>query len=215
MSDIDSAFTVPANIRESLRSGLTVIANLDKQHSEKLLAWARAPRAHGLYGDNSSFVSETGLSEHHADRVRIAVVMMVGSLRNSSITAEEFIEAGLASSTFTQAEVPGLKRFAELIIGARPELKKEGDLAQLQDIALPTLIEFDLTLDARVQISDGAVSHGVPVVIAYVDTDAEDQLVWFQMNETRVRELRDKFSTMLDQIDILKEWLKTSTKPNN
>lgn len=212
MSDIDSAFDVPDHIMNSLRSGLEIIANLQEMEQEKLLNWARFPRASGLFGDNKSFVSETGLREKHADRVRIAVVMMVGSLRESPVTAEEFIEAGLNNTAFTQAEIYGLKRFAQMIIAVRAELKRESDLVQLQDVVLPTLMEFELTLDARVQILDGVVANAIPVVIAFVDTDAEDQLVWFQMNEQRVRELRDKLTTKLHEIDTLKEWLRVSTQ---
>ena len=215
MSIIESAFDVPDNIKSSIHAGLTLIADLDERGQERLLAWARVPRARGLYGDNKSLVSETGLPQEHAGAVRLAVAMMVGSLRGSSTAADEFISAGLDKSAFTEAESPGLTRFAELIIACRSELTNETDLAQLQDVVLPTLTEFDVTLDARVEISDGAVIRGVPVVIAYVDTDAENQVVWFQMNAERVRELRDELTNTLDQIDTLREWLEISIKPQN
>lgn len=215
MSGITSAFDVPDNIKIPLHAGLALIADLDKQDQEKLLAWVLVPRARGQYGDEKSLASETGLPLEHAGRVRLALAMMVESLRGSSITAEEFISTGLDNSAFPEAKSSGLKRFAELIIESRSELKKESDLAKLQNVVLPTLTEFDLTLDARLEISDGAVTCGVPVVIAYVDTDAEDQLVWFQMNEERVRELRDELNTKLDQIDTLRKWLAISIKPQN
>ena len=210
MSNLTSLFEIPEGLEGLLRSGLAAISTLDHQSQKKLFAWARAAHAARTYGDSNAFVSETGLSAKHADRLQIAVVTMVDFLRESTITSEEFIEAGLESSTFTEAEVPGLKRFAELVIATRVELKRESDLSKLQNIVLPTLMEFELTLDARVQVGDGKVTDATPVVIAYIDTDSENQVAWFQMNERRVREVRDKLSTILNEIDALREWIKVS-----
>ncbi|MCY4405780.1 MAG: hypothetical protein OXC15_05395 [Rhodospirillaceae bacterium] len=212
MTDIKSAFNAPEDIRSTLHDGLSVIASLSKRDQEKLLKWARVPRAAGLFGDSESLASEIGLSQERARQARLAVAMMLGSLRESSITAEEFINAGLKSSAFTKLESVEIGNFAELIIAVRHELNEESELVQLQNAVLPTLTEFDLTIDARVQVSEGAVMRAVPVVIAYVDTDAEDQLVWFQMDEERARELRDKLTATLDHIETLKEWLDKSIK---
>lgn len=212
MTDVDSAFDVPDDIKSSLHDGLSLIANLSQQDQERLLKWVRVPRAAGLFGDSKSLVSEMGLSQEHARQVRLAVAMMVGSLRESSVSSEEFVTAGLKHSAFNEADRSGIRNFAELIICVRHELKEENELVQLQNDVLPTLTEFDLTLDARVRISEGAVTRGAPVVIAYVDTDAEGQLVWFQMDEERVRELRDKFTSTLDKIETLRVWLNESIK---
>ncbi len=210
MSEIASAFDLSRSILDKLRSGLAIVARLEEQEHHRLLDWARAPRAMGLYGDARSLVSETGVAEEYADQVRMAVVMMVGSIGGSSIASQDFIDAGLKSSALTEKEVRGIKKFADLIIECRSEIKKEKDIAQLQNSALPTLIEFELTLDARVQVSDGTILYAVPVVVAYVDTDSENQVLWFQMNEERAREVRDKLSATLDHLDIVKKWLHTS-----
>lgn len=212
MSEIASAFNVSSNIKGSLRSGLAMVAKLEEQEQRKLLAWARAPRPSGLYGDSHSLISETGVEEEYADRVRMAVVMMVGSIGGSSISSEEFVNAGMESGALTEEEVPGIKRFADAIIDNRAELKRDNDRAKLQNSVLPTLLEFELSLDARVQIYDGDIDYAVPVVVAYLDTDAENQVVWFQMNEERVLEIRDKLNVALDQLEILKKWLGSSTE---
>ena len=207
MPDIKSTFDAPEDVKSSFHEGLLLVSKLNEQDQRQLLAWARVPRPGGRLGDISSLSLETGLSKEIAGPVRLAVAMMVGSLRESSVTAAEFVGAGLETGAITHEIELGLKKFVDLIIERRSELKEESESAQLQNVVLPTLVRFELALDARVEISDGAVTRGVPVVVAYVDTDSEDQVVWFQMDEARVRELRDTFSSTLNQIEILKRWV--------
>lgn len=210
MSDINTAFNVPPNIKRSLCTGLSMIALLGEQDQRKLLTWARVPRASGLYGDKDSLISETGLPENYADHLWTAVVMMVSSIGRSSITSEDFITVGLENSAFEEEEIVGITRFSDMIIGSREEIKRENALAQLQNAVLPTLMEFELALEARVQFSEGSIEYAVPIAIAYIDTDAEDQLIWFQMNEQRIREIRNKLTTILSQIEVMNKWLTDS-----
>lgn len=210
MSEIATAFDVSSNIKGKLCSGLAIVAGLEDHEQHKLLKWARTPRATGLYGDVRSLVSEAGINEEYADQVRMAVVMMVSSIAGSPVTSQDFIDAGVESGTLTNKVVRGIKRFADLIVANRIELNKENDMVKLQNSVLPTLFEFEVTLDARVQVSEGDIAYAVPVVVGYVDTDSEDQVVWFQMNEERVREIRDKLNVTLDHLEVMKKWLETS-----
>lgn len=207
MSDITSAFDAPEDARNSFREGLGFISGLEEEAHRSLLKWARVPRPGGGFGDRTSLHLETGILPEQAGPIWLAVTMMVSSLRESSVTGEKFIRAGFELGELTEEMIPGLTRFANLIVSHRSELKEASDSAQLQNIVVPTLTHFELALDARVEISGESVTRGVPVALAYIDTDSEGQVVWFQMDEARVVELRDKLSRTLDEIKILKQWM--------
>ena len=208
MTDLQSAFAPPDAIKDAFQRGLTLIAQLDERRQRKLLAWARVSRAGGRRGDPKSLVSEAAIPAEHGFPVHVAVTMMVETLTSQApIAAEDFIQAGLQNSSFSEADAAGLKRFADLIIEARGQLQEQANTSQLQNTVLPTLTTFEMALDARVEVSDGTVVRSVPVVLAYVDTDAEGQVIWFQMDEASVRDLRDDLSLMLDQIQTIKESL--------
>lgn len=198
-----SAFDVPANVANELKQGFAVIASLTEDEQQRILAWVRTPRAGWRLGDVSSLVAETGLAEQQAAPLRLAVGMMVGTLTESGAAVDEFTSAGVESGVLVEANVSGVTSFGKLVVDSRAELQEQRDATQLQDAVLPTLMKFELALDARVQVSDGTVIRGVPVVVAYVDTDAEDQVIWFQMDEPTVREVRDKLTSMLDGIAVL------------
>ena len=134
--------------------------------------------------------------------------MMVSTLVESGVAVDDFASAGVESGTLAEADVAGVTRFGEVIVGSRAELQEQRDVAQLQDAVLPTLMKFELALDARVQVSEETVIRVVPVALAYVDTDAENQVIWFQMDEATVRDLRDRLTSMLDEIKILKRSLR-------
>lgn len=204
MDDLKSAFRPPESVRSSLEAGLAFLAHLDEEGLEKLLGWARVPRAGGQLGDVVSLVSEAGIPHEHANSVLVATAMMVGTLSEDRVTVDEFVSAGLATSAFAEEHSPGIRRLAELIVGARPALQEQANIARLQNVVLPTLTRFELALDARVQISDGVVVRCAPVVVAYADTDSENQVIWFQMDEARVRDLQDKLMSMVGQIETLK-----------
>ena len=138
--------------------------------------------------------------------------MMMDTLVRSSATTDDFIRAGLNNSAISDNVASGLRKFADKIIACREDISQQNELSKLQNVVLPTLTEFELALDARVKIADGAVQYVTPTVVSYIDTDSEDQVIWFQMNEQRTKELRDKLTDMLEEIKILNEWTDRSSK---
>ena len=207
LTDLPSAFAPPEAIKGAFQHGLAVIAQLHERQQEELLAWARVPRAGGRRGDLQSLVSETTIPAEQGFPVHVAVTMMVETLAQDPITVEDFIQAGLQSSSFLEDHAAGIRRFADLIVAARAQLQEQTNISQLQNTVLPTLTTFEMALDFRIEVSNGAVVRSVPVVLAYADTDAEGQVVWFQMDEPSVRDLRDDLSTMLDRIQTTKKSL--------
>ena len=205
MTDLTAAFNPPDAVKRTFHEGLRLIAQLDQQQCDSLLAWALKLRPGGLAGDNSSVVSETGIPIQNAGPVRLALGMMVETLSDTRITVEDFLDAGLLNSAFTQGDRRGVGRLAKLIVGARAEFQEQSKIVQLQNAVLPSLTTFELALDSRIKISNRKVVRSVPVVLAYADTDSEGQVIWFQMDEGMVLDLRDKLNVMLDQIKILKD----------
>ena len=153
---------------------------------------------------SSSLASDVGISVEDAVPVQVAATMVVQTLLQVPVSAQDFVQAGLDSSAVSEDHAAGLRRFARLVVDARPELQEQANLSRLGNTVLPTLRTFDLALDVRVQVVDSAVARSVPVVLAYVDTDSEGQVIWFQMAESAVRHLRDDLSSMLDQIETVK-----------
>ena len=204
MTDLKSAFAAPDALKGTFHQGLALVAGFDEPQLQALLAWVRASGASGRKQDPTTFATDVGISLEHAAPVQMAVAMMVQTLSQSSVTLDQFIHAGLESSAYSEAQVPGLSKLANLLISARPELQEQANVARLQNTVLPTLTTFEMVLDARFQISKGTVVRSVPVVLAYADTDSEGQVIWFQMDEATIRGLRDDLSSMLDQIQTLK-----------
>lgn len=205
MTDLTATFDPPDAVKRTLHEGLRIIARLDQEQFESLLAWSLKLRPGALAGDNSSIVSETGIPNEYAGAVRLALGMMVETLSDTRITVEDFLDAGLDNSAFTRGDSPGVRRFAELIVGARAKFQEQSKIAQLQNAVLPSLTTFEMVVDSRIEFSGRRVVRSLPVVLAYADTDSEGQVIWFQMDEGMVLDLRDKLSLMLDQIKILKD----------
>jgi len=210
MADIEVMFNPPGVLRGRLHDGLARISTFDDAKRQRLLAWARVQRPAGQIGDVGSLVEEAGVPNEHAIAVHLAVSMVVAAMRDLPLSPEQFVQAGLESGAFTNDARAGMAHFAQLVVNVRPELQRQSANARLQNAVLPTLMQFDLALDVRVEVADGKVTRGVPVIAAFVDTDAESQLTWFQMDEARLRELSARFSSLVEQIETLEGWLRTS-----
>ena len=207
MTDLTAAFSPPDAVKRTLHEGFKTIAQLDQKQHELLLAWALKMRPGGSPGDTSSIVSEAGIPNENAGPVRLAVGMMVETLSDTRNTVEDFLDAGLEKSAFTQDDSHAIRRLAELIVGAHAKFQENSKIVQLQNAVLPSLTTFELAIDTRNQFSDQKLIRSLPVVLAYLDTDSEGQVIWFQMDEGVVLDLRDKLNLVLDRIQILKDAL--------
>ena len=186
-----------------------MLSELDDESHDKILSWVLTPRTFGIFGDNDSFISETGLQDLNVDYIRSAVMMIVNLMSDSSLSADNFISLGAAQSMFSEDDIPGLRRFVDKLEHRRDDISRHRDVFRAESSVLPTLVDIEFALDARVIISDGQLVHATPVVIGYLDTDTENQLVCFQLNELRVKEIRDRLTSILNDIDVLKSWIES------
>ena len=103
MTDLQSAFAAPEPIQGTFRHGLALIAQLDEQQQKKLLVWVRSSLGTARREERAAVASALGIPAEHDVPVRVAATIMAGTLADPPASTEDFIEAGLATTAFSQA----------------------------------------------------------------------------------------------------------------
>lgn len=149
----------------------------------------------------SALASVTGLSDRDSEQLASAYSLVIGLLADSSATPDEFVDAG-KGKLFKDEHVEVAREVAAAICGARGEISSSIEKTQLAGQVLPSLSEFEATVDIRLKIVDGQVKLSVPVAVVHIDTDAGGQEIWIQLTRGDIDEVIKKLSECLDHMVI-------------
>ena len=75
-------------------------------------------------------------------------------------------------------------------------------------MVLPSLAEFEVTVDLRIRVENGEVQDFVPVALAHIDTDAYNNEFWFQLSRADIDILLQKLTNCAREMDLGEELLK-------
>jgi hypothetical protein len=149
------------------------------------------------------------LTRRDAGRVITALSISIAFLTQNAVTAAEFVQA--ASGNLFDADCePTVSAIADVVISRRATLDKAMARQRLATVVLPSLAEFEVTVDLRIRVENGQVQEFVPVALAHIDTDANNNEFWFQMSRADIDMLLDKLTNCAKEMDLGEELLKNA-----
>ncbi|MGY2808686.1 hypothetical protein [Bradyrhizobium sp. USDA 4506] len=124
--------------------------------------------------DSSNLRKITGLSENGADQLATVYSLVIGLLSETTATPDEFIVAA-ENKVFLEKDRSVAKSIATEVCNARPKIQETVARTRLAGEVLPSLSTFDLSIDVRVRVENGAIGIAVPVAVVHIDTDADNR----------------------------------------
>jgi len=136
-----------------------------------------------------------------------ATKTLLSFLRGDEKT-EDIISAISASLSIGPASLDSLQGFLHLLESQRTILDSSKEREDLARTTLPSLSRTIFSVDLRVKVVDGAVKLHVPIVVAYFDTDIENEQIWFQMTREQLEKLQTDVARAAKKLTVLEEWAK-------
>jgi hypothetical protein len=188
---------MPPPLKEFLKRGFSSISQMTPEALDKLRPLAKE----AIQGPESVLSGEfpsLGVDTERA-RVAVAAAAFLATLIGWGSPAKEILD-GLP----TVLEQPLAPQVISLISTFETESQELHSLHQkyrLSKATLPSFSKLDVSVDVRIDFQKDGTSVTLPVAVAYLDTDAAHQDLWFQMTESQV-------SSLIEQLEKVRENLK-------
>ena len=188
---------MPPPLKEIVKRGFSSISQMTPEALDKLRPLAKE----ALQGPESALSGEFPSLGIDAESVRFAVAAagFLTTLVAGGSSVKEILD-----TLPTVLEEPLAPQVVSLINTFGTETQELRSLYQkfrLSHATLPSFRKLEVSVDVRVDFQEDGTSIALPVAIAYLDTDATHQELWFQMSESQV-------SSLIEQLEKVRENLK-------
>jgi hypothetical protein len=135
-----------------------------------------------------------------AGRAVTALSIAVALLTQHEVSSAEFVEAGTGKIFDANGEATA-SSIANVVIARRATLARAMERSRLANAVLPSLVRFDVSVDLRIRFQDGRAQESVPVALAHIDTDSDNNEIWFQMSRADVDTMMEKLQNTAAEMD--------------
>lgn len=199
---VDFLKALPNRGASSIREGFTQLAKHGEQTFSKFVDIGEQALS-GLNAPVGDIAMELGVPEAIADLMLSAssMTMYACGRYGGELTPRELSDVLLEAELLSSAGLGSqLEPFFKLVLAKHAQLRV--DIERQDDVrsVLPNLMRFDLNVDVRVKFQKNAVKSFLPVVIGHIDTDAEGQLIWFQMTKEQLLQMQEDIKDALTQV---------------
>jgi hypothetical protein len=198
---------LPARATVATRQGFAIasaLSEIDRQKAvELMLASVQRSRA-GF--DTEAVSNELNLPRRDAGRLMTALSVTLGLLSDNVASLEEFAQAA-RDTIFEAASEPAVRAIADIIIRERPTLAKAMARHQLAAEVLPSLVEFDVTVDLRIRFNDDKADEFVSVAVVHIDTDGNNQELWLQLSKSDINTMLETLNKAAREMDLAENLL--------
>jgi hypothetical protein len=141
-----------------------------------------------------------------------AASMFTVSVLGEGGSAEEFINAALASGLIREDRVAKIRPFVETIATQQPQVGRIIRRAAMPAQVLPSISNAEVVVDLRLAFDEESVSEFVPVAVVHIDTDIDKAEIWFQASKYQMLQLKSDVDEAIRRMEIAEAWGKREPK---
>jgi hypothetical protein len=78
--------------------------------------------------------------------------------------------------------------------------------ASLATRLLPSLTDLSCVVDIRIGFDNDEIALAVPVVLMHIDTDSNNQEIWFQMSKGQLKTAIEDLTKILLRVEAAEKW---------
>ena len=200
---------IPKSIRSFLQRGFVVLESVFPKHSAVLFNLPVETLVSPGGSDPKDLAAKLDISAEDATSLLAALSF----LALVSASPVEALPVSKIISGLTNAELinPSATNTAENVLTHfENERSKAGSAFRKVDLSsrlLPSLDDFELEVDVRLEFEKEQIGLAVPIVLAHIDTDATGQEIWFQMTRMQVEKLLENLKSVSARLEQAEKWV--------
>lgn len=158
--------------------------------------------------DPKKISDKYSISVDTARDLLIALAFMVGIVSERDSPPGNFIDEAIERELLSRENAAVIAPLAEEIFAGRASIRDLIEQQRLGSEVLPSLAAFDVTVDLRLKFEGDKVGRFLPMAILHIDTDADRQEVWLQLNRAEISRIIGSLQEALKSIDAAEAWAK-------
>jgi hypothetical protein len=116
------------------------------------------------------------------------------------LSGEEILSALVNKKLIESTDVQAFRPLLAFLSARKSVVARQLDKDELATQVLPNLRVLDLSVDVRLPAPGVPLSASAPVAVAMLDTDAEGQIVWFQLTKQQLQSMSRQIDKALAQM---------------
>lgn len=189
---------LPPDLKRFLVVGFTTLGKLSPASQQEFIGFAAKSLEAGYGLSPSGLASKHDLQEQEVAAGLTAATVTLLAFSQSDIIVDDFIEEAISAKLITEDARESVRTLAKRVEADRGAMKAVLQRSKIARELLPSLTDFETTIDVRLGFEKGRINATVPVVLAHIDTDSQNEEIWFQMTKAQVEK------TIADLQDLLR-----------
>lgn len=201
---------------EEVALGTRSIVGLTPEAAKALLDFVAKSGGRPTYGFPITEVSSAvGLKGHAlAAALSVATVMVIAAVRGGKDPKQtlRMLAAGLGGD---ESAAEQLRPTLQSAFERRRQYRRAIASRHLANAILPTVEEFVATVDLRLQFRGEKLDVAIPVAIALLTTDIDDQFLRFQLTREQAEKLSQDLSEVATQLERAERLMRGAADADN
>lgn len=197
---------MPATIKAFIGDGFRVLSKLPKEKREEVRRVTVESLEAGNNMEETALASRLDISKTQARSLLAATTLFATFLLNTDEKPEQMVTNGIEAKVIQPDDSAAVLTFYEAIERDRSALKDALERSRFSGEVLPSLDEFETTVDIRLGFEKGRLSFAAPIALIHVDTDARGQEVWLQVTKRQVEQILRELQETLRRMDEAEKW---------
>jgi hypothetical protein len=179
---------LPTPVKSAIGRGFKTFERIGEATSLALVEAA----SHGLAGrdvDVRTLARRFSMTEEDVGEALTALAIMLIAVAAENVSPEAFVSDAIEAQLIPSSDRAVITKIANTVQTSREEIKSRLDRELIAARVLPSLAGFRSAIEIRLAFKEDRIATLVPVVVAYLETDATHAEVWFQMSKGQAEDL--------------------------
>jgi hypothetical protein len=205
---LDRLIQLPDEFQPRLKAGFHRLSALPPEVRSRLIDEILSRMGEGRSPRPSEVAIAVGMEVADLGDTTIAATVLFGILLDLEVGAEKFLDIS-ERRLFDERDRPAVAEMVRRVVSDRSRLKAATEVSSLAKAVLPAFSRMDVELDVRLRFKGDKLALNVPIAIAYIDTDCEDQDLWIQLTKGDIRHIVNRLEEVERQISLAEKLMAT------
>jgi len=197
---------IPKSAKSFLREGFNVLAGI--QPPQLITSIILESAESGSEPKAADLASKFGLSKGDTQSL-VGVISFLGLLLSKPGDPEPvptIVEALLSSEIIDKNAQATITVVLNELDRDRSSVTSALRRTSLASRLLPSLTDLSIVVDVRIGFDNEEVALAVPVALVHIDTDANNQEIWFQMTKAQLQTAIEDLTKTLARVEAAEKW---------
>lgn len=209
---LEEAFSeMPPGLRSFLSEGFIILSKLTREKVGELVPFVLESVQSGSGSDYKNLATQLDMERKDARLLLGSMTLLASMLSGREDTVQQFIKSAVDARIVNPEATGVATTLFEGLVADRAVLRQAMTRSSVSSEVLPSLLEFESTVDLRLGFDKFKVSFAVPVALLHLDTDASGQEVWLQVTRKQLENMIKDLEETLRKVVEAEKW--ANSKP--